>query len=472
MPPAAPAKPRTGLSCDVLAACRAARQSRLPFIHDAEERSTLLARAAGVPPRRNAIDRTDWRMTTSAGATLAITLTVQALVSAAAMVVPVLAPALSADTGASAGLVGVYVALVYVGAMGGSLLAGGWVARQGAIRASQWGLALCAVGLLCSMSGLIALLALGAVLLGLGYGPITPASSHLLVQTTPAHRMSFVFSVKQTGVPLGGVLAGLVAPKLDIAIGWRGALLVTALACLACAALAQRVRAGLDADRNPRRHVRLGDLRAPLTLIFSRRTLALLAGASLCFSAMQWSFSAYLVTYLHDSLAYSLVVAGVLLSLAQAAGVAGRLLWGWCADRYLGAAMMLATLALLMAAGVIILAFLPAGAPVLLVGLALMVLGAAAVGWNGVYLAEVARQAPPGKASLATGGALTCTFLGVVLGPPLFGAMAALLGSYRTAFVLIVIPAVLFGLLLATQRYRFLPPARSKATGTPPSCRD
>src|SRR5690606_22091465 len=263
MPPAAPAKPRTGLSCDVLAACRAARQSRLPFIHDAEERSTLLARAAGVPPRRNAIDRTDWRMTTSAGATLAITLTVQALVSAAAMVVPVLAPALSADTGASAGLVGVYVALVYVGAMGGSLLAGGWVARQGAIRASQWGLALCAVGLLCSMSGLIALLALGAVLLGLGYGPITPASSHLLVQTTPAHRMSFVFSVKQTGVPLGGVLAGLVAPKLDIAIGWRGALLVTALACLACAALAQRVRAGLDADRNPRRHVRLGDLRAP-----------------------------------------------------------------------------------------------------------------------------------------------------------------------------------------------------------------
>src|SRR5690606_2260966 len=187
---------------------------------------------------------------------------------------------------------------------------------------------------------------------------------------------------------------------------------------------------------------------------------------------MQWSFSAYLVTYLHDSLAYSLVVAGVLLSLAQAAGVAGRLLWGWCADRYLGAAMMLATLALLMAAGVIILAFLPAGAPVLLVGLALMVLGAAAVGWNGVYLAEVARQAPPGKASLAPGGALTCTFLGVVLGPPLFGAMAALLGSYRTAFVLIVIPAVLFGLLLATQRYRFLPPARSKATGTPPSCRD
>ncbi|WP_417276298.1 hypothetical protein [Castellaniella sp.] len=48
----------------------------------------------------------------------------------------------------------------------------------------------------------------GALLIGLGYGPITPA-----------HRMSFVFSIKQTGVPLGGVLAGLVVPGLAQWIG-------------------------------------------------------------------------------------------------------------------------------------------------------------------------------------------------------------------------------------------------------------
>jgi len=391
----------------------------------------------------------------SGAGTLAITLAVQSLVSAAALVVPVLAPVISVSAGVRAELVGVYVSLMYLGAMLGSLMAGGWVARQGAIRASQWGLVLCAAGLLLSLSGHAALLAAGALLLGLGYGPITPASSHLLIQTTPVHRMSFVFSVKQTGVPLGGVLAGLLAPKMEIGIGWRGTLLATALACLACAALAQTVRAALDADRKPGRRVGLGDLRTPLALIFSRRSLALLAGASLCFSAMQWSFSAYLVTYLHDSLAYTLVAAGVMLSLAQVAGVVGRLLWGWCADRYLGAVAMLAVLALMMGLGAVALALLPAGAPVLVVALALVVLGAAAVGWNGVYLAEVARQAPPGKAGLATGGALTCTFLGVVLGPPLFGAIASLLGSYRLAFVLIVIPALSFGLLLALQRRRF-----------------
>ena len=43
--------------------------------------------------------------------------------------------------------------------------------------------------------------------------------------------------------------------------------------------------------------------------------------------------------------------------------------------------------------------------------------GASAVGWDGVYLAEVARQAPPSQASVVTGGTLFITFRGVVLGP-------------------------------------------------------
>src|SRR3546814_9294465 len=53
----------------------------------------------------------------SGAGTLAITLAVQALVAAAALVVPVLAPVLSASAGVGAELVGVYVSLMYVGAM-------------------------------------------------------------------------------------------------------------------------------------------------------------------------------------------------------------------------------------------------------------------------------------------------------------------------------------------------------------------
>jgi hypothetical protein len=61
-------------------------------------------------------------------------------------------------------------------------------------------------------------------------------------------------------------------------------------------------------------------------------------------------------------------------------------------------------------------------------------LGATAIGWNGVYLAEVARLAPAGSAGLATGGCLFFTFVGVVVCPYLFGALQRIYGSYAPCF--------------------------------------
>lgn len=394
-------------------------------------------------------------MNAGLGTTLFITLAIQALVSAAALTVPVLAPVLGPELGVPAEYVGVYVSLLYMGAMFGSLSAGGWVLRIGAIRASQVGLSLCVVGLLATMTGIPAIVALGALIVGLGYGPMTPASSHLLAKTTPPHRMSFVFSVKQTGVPLGGVLAGVCVPKLDEWVGWQGALITVAVACVACIGMAELVRSDLDSDRRAGHPVGLGKLRESLALVFSKRPLAFMAGSSLTFSAVQMSLGAFLVTYLHDSLGYSLVAAGLMLSVAQVAGMSGRLLWGWVSDRFTGAVVMLFILAVLMAVGGFALAALPKGASEWLLAAILILFGATSVGWNGVYLAEVARQAPVGQAGMATGGSLACTFFGVVLGPPLFGVIASVAGSYRVAFVLIVIPALLLGILLLLQRRHF-----------------
>jgi len=67
-----------------------------------------------------------------------------------------------------------------------------------------------------------------------------------------------------------------------------------------------------------------------------------------------------------------------------------------------------------------------------------------------VFLAEVARVAPKGTASTATGGALMFTFSGVVVGPALFATLFNTVGSYgetfalMTAFPLAGAAAVLF----------------------------
>src|SRR6218665_2121030 len=131
-------------------------------------------------------------------APLTVTLTIQAMVSMAGLTMPVMAPVAAPAMGVSPTYTGLYLSVVYIGAVLSSLAAGSAVTRFGAIRVSQYGLLLCAAGLaLCAIPSLPSV-AMGAFLIGCGYGPITPASSHLLARTTPAHRLSLVFSIKQT----------------------------------------------------------------------------------------------------------------------------------------------------------------------------------------------------------------------------------------------------------------------------------
>ena len=122
--------------------------------------------------------------------------------------------------------------------------------------------------------------------------------------------------------------------------------------------------------------------------------------------------------------------------------------WGYASDRWFGARRMLALLGSLMAAMALATALLHGAVPHLLVVAVLFLFGASAIGWNGVYLAEVARQAPPGRAGMATGGTLAITFLGNVLGPPLFGSVSGAFGSYRASFLVLAVPLALCAAVL------------------------
>ena len=385
----------------------------------------------------------------SAWWSLAVTTAIQAMVSMALLTLPAMAPAVARALAVPSTLVGAYVALCYFAAMLSSLVGGTLVRRLGAIRVSQLGLGLCAVGLaLCALPWLPAV-ALGALCIGAGYGPITPASSHLLALTTPAHRMSLVFSIKQTGVPAGGMLAGALVPGLSLWLGWQGTLLAVAGVCALCAALAQPLRAALDADRQPAQPLALQALFKPIGMVLGHPSLRALAACSFLFSAVQVSTTAYMVTYLNESLGMTLLAAGAALSVSQLAGVVGRIAWGAVADRGLGPRNTLMLLATLMIVGSVLTALLQPQWPTLLIWAIVALLGASAIGWNGVYLATVARQAPPGQAGVATGGTLLFTFMGVVCGSPAFGALAGASGSYRIAFAALALPAALaLGLLV------------------------
>jgi MFS family permease len=383
------------------------------------------------PPEPAAADR----------ATLPITLLMQAAASAAALAPTVAAPPLLAELRLPAVAVGVYIAIVYFGAMLSSQIGATLVRRWGPIRCSQAALALCAVGVLLVGVPNLGLAILGALLIGFGYGPITPASSEMLARTTPPHRYAFVFSVKQTGVPLGGVLAGALVPVILQATSIAVSLAAVALFCAVGAASGEMLRARLDAQRNPASPLpRLQALLQPLRFVLGHPVLRPLALCTLVFSTVQVSLGSYLVSFLDGPLQWTLVQAGLALSVAQTGGVVGRVAWGLIADRWSAPRQTLLGLAVAMALlGLAMPLLSPAHPPAAVMAL-LALYGATAIGWNGVFLATVARVVPQPQAAMATGGCLFFTYFGVVIGPPLFGAVGDALGSLATAFALLALP--------------------------------
>jgi MFS family permease len=382
---------------------------------------------------------------------LGATLAVQMLVAMAVVTVPVLAPVAAIDAGVSAGYVGLFVAIVYGGSMVSSLVSGNLIQKYGPIRVSQFCLVSCAAGLACTVGATPALLVAGALLLGFGYGPVTPASSHLLSKTTPPHMMSLIFSLKQTGVPLGGVLAGAVVPSLVLLWGWRAAALVVGLVCVATAALAQPIRQSLDAERAGGARIRFAGALDPLRFTIAHPAIRRLAFCSFFFASMQVCLTTYLVTYLTRDIGYSLLQAGLMLSVAQGGGVVARVAWGAIAD-YTGRPLkVLGLIACAMALCALAAALLTSGWSLIAVAVVCAAFGATAIGWNGVYLAQVAKEAPQGRAALATGGALFFTFFGVLIGPALFAFLVEGGISYPAAFLLLAAPALACGLWLLWQ---------------------
>lgn len=383
---------------------------------------------------------------------LAAMLATQILTSMSGTTAPVLAPAATPELGIELYYVGVYVAILYGTGAAGSALCTGLVPRFGALRVSQVCLLSCGAGLGLVASGHIPAIALGAFVIGLAYGPAPVASSHVLARLTPPAWMNLVFSVKQTGVPLGTALSGVLMPALALVVGWQGAALAGAAICVFAAIVLQPLRAQLDADRDPgRRILALANLVGPLRLVLADVDLRRLSLISFVYAGMQTTLSSFLVAYLANRLGLSLVVAGMVLAISQAAGALGRVFWGVVADRGVEPVRLLMVLGFAMSVTSVLTGFFSAAWPWAAIIVVCAAFGATAAGWNGVFLAQMARMAPPGRVSDVAGGASFLTYAGVMVIPPLFAAILAATGSYTTGFCAVALLTLAGGLWLVVR---------------------
>ena len=385
-------------------------------------------------------------------AAVAITLAVQSLTAMALAVPSVLAPVAAGDFDVPPTSVGRWVGFSYMVAMFAGLAGGTFVGRYGPARMLQVAVLGVALGLVIGAGAHLVLLLLCGALLGAAHGLVNPASSAILAVASPPRIRSMVFSIKQTGVPLGGAAAGILVPGLLLWISWPTAVLALALGAAALLAVVAPYRRVYDTARRPERlHIRA--FAAPVAEVWANRPILELAVVSAVYSAIQITFVTYLVSYLKLELGYSLLAAGLVFSASQISGALGRVLWGAVADHVFSPRSVLAALGLVMAlCGLAVASFTAAWSAAAVLTVCVLY-GATAVGWNGVFLAEVARLAPEGRVAFLTGGTQFFTFAGVLVGPPLFGAIVSQTGSYGAGFVATaVLPLLAVVVMLARGR--------------------
>lgn len=369
----------------------------------------------------------------------------QMLISATLVAPGVLAPGIGIDPS----LLGLYATAACVVAMMTTFAGGRLAAHYGSFRVASCCalIALCAAGI-AGLAGAGPLLIVAGIVLGFAYGPETPASSTLLWRITPIASRPLVFSVRQTGNQIGMMTVSLTLPWLAAAHPTLGYMAIMAAAVVAMIAF-EYLRPRYDPlVRGSASTARLSE---SLKMLIADVEIRKLAIASLPFSALQIALNVFLVTYGVTHLSLDLVSAGLLLATAQAGGLIGRFGFGVIAARWVPAWTTVVVLGFGMSFCAAIMALAAPGWPWPLLLCLSFLFGVTASGWNGVFLAELARLAPEGRVGEATGAVLMFGFAGLVVGPLLMAGIAAM-SSLGVAFAVLGLTTLIATLILIGRR--------------------
>ena len=368
------------------------------------------------------------------------------------IVMPILADRLAEEFGISRGWLGFYLALQNVVAILAAIGCGGFILRYGPLRVSQVALALMGCSLIVIASGQLWLYPLGAVLMGAA-AVSTPASSHILARVCPPHLAPLVFSIKQTGVPVGALIGGLLVPFLlglafyseifggTIRLGHYGAAFVTALIVFLVAISLQPVRMFFDQERKPDTKIALGDLRTTLAMVLGNPPLRDIAFAAFAFGGLQALFAGFFILYLIDGRGYSVVEAGSAFAAARFMAIWARILWGWLGGGYVTPRLLLAMIGLVGGASAIAVGLFDQRWSLFEITGVAIVYNMTAISWHGILLAETARLAPKENVGGITGGVLSFTSIAMMIYPAVYGGLLAATGSYSIGFLLAAAPS-------------------------------
>jgi ACS family hexuronate transporter-like MFS transporter len=338
-----------------------------------------------------------------------------------------MAPVIQRVLDLSATEFGFVMTAYYCGQATWSLPAGALVDRAGVGGILMMAMAGIAIGTsVVATAQSLTMLLLGMYLMGSGYSFTNPSTAKGVFDWFPQRRRATAMGAKQTGVPIGGVVAaglGVLAASID----WRLLLGIVVAATLGFGAFCAVLR---DSPQHPDRG-RRNPLSGLLELLrdwnYGRFALS-----NLLYNFGQGNFFGFLTLFVRDALHGSQEFASLCLGVAQATSAGARFGWGVWSDLLLdgrrkGLVVGIGIASVLLLAGMGVAEAGWAAAVVLLFVAGLGITVASYAGLMQTLSVEAVELHQTGSAVGYNG---ICTHMGAIIGPPVFGAIVDATGSY------------------------------------------
>jgi sugar phosphate permease len=346
--------------------------------------------------------------------------------SAVIIGLPVLAPALRDAHSLSLLQIGVVLDSLWIGTLLTLLPWGVLADRIGERLVLASGLVACGAALVGagSASGFGMLIVLIG-LAGAAGASVNAASGRAVMQWFPAAERGFALGVRQTAIPVGGLISALVLPALSLS----AAFVFLAALCVAGAVF------GLAAIRE-RQGLAEEDVLEPRGLgatLRDHRLWLLCAGSSLYLVA-QLAITGFLVLFLHDERGLSDGAAAGVLAGVQVVAAALRIGGGRWSDR-LGSRLRPLRVVGIGSALTLAVAVALLSAPLAVLVAAFVLAGGLSMAWNGLSCTAAAEIAGRSRSGAALGMQQTALAAAGAVVPPAFAAVVAA-SSWRVGFAL------------------------------------
>ena len=288
-----------------------------------------------------------------------------------------------------------------------------------------------------------------------GKAALDTASTRLVMTNLEVGSRGLVMGFKQSGVHIGGFVAGALLPLGASTIGWRPTFLIVALVPLVAITLVMLVVPGSEQRVMMRSRA---TARAGYPASVRWLTIyAFLMGSS------GGAVFTYVPLYAQEGLSLSVRAAGLIAATVSFVGIASRVLWSKLTERLDHFAVPLGVIAFAASIGLALLVLAPhVGWPMLVAGAILA--GSTLTGWNPVALLSVIRDVGSADAGGAAGSVLFGMAVGAAVGPAAFGYSVDATGSYVPGWI--GTGAILVGAVVLTRMWLRSGAGDSPGSGT------